>query len=88
MSATVHLPHWGRLEFRQGSYRFPAMRVNSALYFSKLVAEVRGQNWSSAGRLCLAPAVAVASVVRRALNSGVQYATPNGASLRHLKSLS
>jgi hypothetical protein len=88
MSATVHLPRWGRLEFRQGSYRFPAVRVNSALYFSKLVAEVRGQNWSSAGRLCLAPAVAVASVVRRALGSGAQYATPNGASLRHLRSLS
>lgn len=92
LSATVHLPRWGRLEFRQGSYRFPVVRVNGALYFARLVAEVRGHNWSSAGRLCLAPAVAVVGVVRRALGSGVQYAAPNGASrppaARHLNSLS
>jgi hypothetical protein len=90
--ATVHLPRWGRLEFRQGSYRFPVVRVNGALYFAKLVAEVRGHNWSSAGRLCLAPAVAVAGVVRRALGTGVWSNTPNGASqppaTRHLNSLS
>ena len=83
---------WGRLEFRRGSYRFPTLRVNGALYLAKLDAEVRERNWSAAGRLCLAPAIAIGSLVRRAMHAGLrQVAAPRETrpqAARHLNSLS
>jgi len=86
-------PHrWGRLEFRGSSYRFPAVRVNGALYVAKLRADVREHNWAGAGRLCLAPAVAAASLTRRVLNLAVRYVGPRDEprplAARHLNSLS
>jgi hypothetical protein len=62
---------WGRVEFRAGAYRFPVIRANRALYFAKLAADARRHNWRSAGRVSLAPAVAVAGLVRRVIRAGM-----------------
>lgn len=79
---------WGRLEFRGGTYRFPALRVNSALYLSKLGTAVRNRSWDVAARLSLAPALAVTSVVRGSLRTGLRAVTPRRGSralaARHL----
>jgi hypothetical protein len=92
MTLRARSHRWGRLAFRKSSYRFPAVRVNSALYLAKLGAEVRGHNWSGAGRLCLASVVAIASMARKALHAGVRYVGPRDdprpLAARHLSSLS
>jgi hypothetical protein len=56
---------WGRVEFRDGYYRFPTLAVAGRLYARKLVAAVAGGNWESAGRICLLPLVGAATALRR-----------------------
>ena len=90
MPAALTAPghRWGRLEFRGGTYRFPTVWVNTALYVSKLGHAVRKRSWDVAARLSLAPAVAVASVVRGSLRTGLRAVTPGRRSraraARHL----
>jgi len=56
---------WGRIEFRGGSYRFPALRVNARLYARRFTSGVASERWETVGRLGLAPVVAAAALVRR-----------------------
>ena len=55
---------WGAVEFRNGCYRFPALRVNGRLYLRKLATKVAGGSWDAAGRLCLVPVLGAAAGVR------------------------
>jgi hypothetical protein len=56
---------WGRVEFRDGYYRFPTLAVAGWLYTRKFAAAVAGGNWESAGRLCLLPLLGLASALVR-----------------------
>jgi Uncharacterised nucleotidyltransferase len=56
---------WGRVEFRDGYYRFPSLVVAGRLYARKFVAAVADGNWESAGRLCLLPLVGLAWALGR-----------------------
>jgi hypothetical protein len=64
---TLRIDGWGRVDFRDGAFRFPAFRVSGRLYARQLVANVRSGRWGSAGRLCLLPFVAAAALARRAV---------------------
>jgi len=69
------LPRWlrdelrtdgcGRVEFREGVYRFPRVRVAGRIYLGKVRAAVRSGNWDGASRLCLLPLVTAAAVLGR-----------------------
>ena len=52
------LAGWGRVEFRQGGYRFPLFRVNRRLYLEQLGTRMADADWAGAGRLGLIPVVA------------------------------
>lgn len=56
---------WGRVEFRAGAYRVAALWVGGRLYARKLASQVASRNWLGAGRVCLLPLVAGATVLRR-----------------------
>jgi hypothetical protein len=60
---------WGRVEFRQGGYRFPILRVNGRLYLDQFRARIARGDWAGAGRLCLIPIVAAVRVFRRLAGS-------------------
>ncbi|HEV2766020.1 MAG TPA: nucleotidyltransferase family protein [Pyrinomonadaceae bacterium] len=55
----------GRVEFREGVYRFPRLRVAGRIYVDKVRAAVRSGNWEGASRLCLLPVLTVAAALRR-----------------------
>ena len=56
----------GRVEFRDGVYRFPRLRVAARVYAGKVRAALRSGNWEGASRLCLMPFVTAAAALRRA----------------------
>lgn len=56
---------WGRVEFRAGAYRVAAVWVGGRLYARKLASQVASRNWMGAGRVCLLPLVAGATLLRR-----------------------
>lgn len=64
VAARLSLAGWGRLEFRGGFYRYPVVRVSARVYPPILSAQLRGGNWSAAGRLCLVPFLGMASAIR------------------------
>lgn len=59
-------PRWGRAEFRDGAFHFPAVRVSGELYARAFRAALSQRRWSGAGRLLLLPFVAAAALGRRA----------------------
>jgi hypothetical protein len=61
---------WGRIAFRQGSFRFPTARVTGRLYLAQLRAEVAAGDWEAAGRLLLLPLIAVPAAWRRLARAG------------------
>jgi hypothetical protein len=61
---------WGRVEFRQGSYRFPTARVTGRLYLAQLRAELAAGDWEGAARLCLLPLIAVPAAWWRLARGG------------------
>jgi hypothetical protein len=56
---------WGRVQFRDGYYRYPVLAVSGRLYVRKLAAMAANGNWESAGRLCLLPLLGLVSVLGR-----------------------
>ncbi|MBI4419640.1 MAG: nucleotidyltransferase family protein, partial [Gemmatimonadetes bacterium] len=65
VSDALRLGGWGRVEFKNGAFRFPALRVNSRVYGRQFSADLRSGRWTSAARLCLLPLVAAAAGLRR-----------------------
>jgi len=73
---SLPLAGWGRLEFRDGYYRFPTLRASARIYARKLGADLAAANWESAGRLCLLPVVAAAAILHpRRLSAGASPPT-------------
>ena len=62
-----HLPlgGWGSIEFRDGRYRFPALRVNVRLSVGALEAKLARRDWAGAARLSLVPLIGVATTLGR-----------------------
>jgi len=62
-----HLPlrGWGTIEFRDGRYRFPALRVNVRLSVGGLEAKLARRDWAGAARLSLVPLLGVATTLGR-----------------------
>jgi len=56
---------WGHVAFRNGSYRFPTLRVGGWLYLRKLGVKLASGSWDAAGRLCLIPVLGAAAGMRR-----------------------
>lgn len=48
----------GQAAFREGAFRFPALRVSARVYAHEFLFDVRAGRWDSALRLCLVPLVA------------------------------
>ena len=64
---------WGRVQLRDGQYRFPATRVTGGLYLREFVADVAAGNWEAASRLFFLPVLAASASVQRLTH------TPAGA---------
>jgi hypothetical protein len=62
-----HLPlrGWGTIEFRDGRYRFPALRVNLRLSLAALEGKLARRDWAGAARLSLVPLLGVATTLGR-----------------------
>lgn len=78
VACSVPLGGWGRIEYRDGGYRFPIIRANSRLYWRQFWARIAGADWAGAGRLCLAPLVAAARAGRRLARRNQPVAPPQG----------
>lgn len=63
------LEGWGRVEFRDGGYRFSVARVNGRLYLGQIARRLARGDMAGAGRVCLIPVVAAQRAVRRATRS-------------------
>lgn len=61
---------WGRVEFRQDSFRFPTTLVTGRLYLQQLRAEVAAGDWEAAARLSLLPVIAVPAAWLRLARGG------------------
>jgi hypothetical protein len=59
---------WGRVEFRDGAYRFHHLRVARKVYLNMFRGALVSGNWKSLSRLCLAPFVAASVVLRKSVN--------------------
>lgn len=57
------LDGWGAVEFRDGRFRFAAMRVNARLSLMAFEAQLARRDWAAAARLSLVPLVAVAGTI-------------------------
>lgn len=55
----------GRVEFRDGFYRFSRLKVAGRVYLDTVRASVRTRNWETARRLCLLPLATVATAFKR-----------------------
>ena len=55
----------GRVEFREGFYRFSRVRVAGRVYLDKVRAAVRTGNWEAASRLCMMPLATLANAFKR-----------------------
>ena len=62
---SLGLHGWGRMAFRDGSYRLPIVRANSRLSWRQLRHRIGRGDWTGAGRLCLLPLVAAARLIGR-----------------------
>lgn len=65
----LHSPRaarWGRADFRDGAFRFPAVRVGGELYARAFRSALTQRRWAGAGRLLLLPLVAAAALGRHA----------------------
>lgn len=69
-----HLPldGWGPVEFRDGRYRFPSIRVNARLSLKALQAKLVRHDWAGAARLSLVPLVGVATALSRLPRRGTR----------------
>lgn len=63
--SSLMLRGWGRIEYRDGGYRFPLARVNGRLYWHQFRHRIGVGDWAGAGRLCLMPIVAGARLIGR-----------------------
>ena len=61
----VPLRGWGTIEFRDGRYRFPALRVNLRLSLGALEGKLAHRDWAGAARLSLVPLLGVATTLGR-----------------------
>jgi hypothetical protein len=61
------LEGWGEIAFADGTYRFPALRVNAKLYWREHWAHVAAGQLAAAARLWLLPLLAVPAVARPAV---------------------
>ena len=59
---------WGRVEFANGAYRFPHLRVARRVYLDMFRSAALSGNWKSLSRLCLTPLVAEAAVARKSVS--------------------
>ena len=59
---------WGRIEFRNGAYRFHHLRVARIVYLNMLGGALLAGNWKSLSRLCLAPFVAASALLRKTVS--------------------
>ncbi len=74
------LEGWGSVQFRDGVYRFPRVRVAS--YINKFRSAVLLGNWNMASRLCILPLLGVDTGYRRlALSFNESRADKEGARL-------
>jgi len=64
------LDGWGEIAFADGTYRFPALRVNAQLYWREYWAHVAAGQLAAAARLWLLPVVAVPSPARAGPGAG------------------
>jgi hypothetical protein len=64
LGKVLALDGWGRVEFRDGYYRFPSVWVAGRLYLKKFCAAARAGDWTGAGRLCLLPLLGLTAVLR------------------------
>lgn len=55
----------GRVEFRGGAFRFPALRVNGRLYIEQITADARAGRWGRIARMCLMAVAGMASQWQR-----------------------
>lgn len=53
------------VEFRDGFYRYPRLRIGSTCYANRFWSALRSENWSAASRLSLLPIIALPQIVRR-----------------------
>ncbi len=79
---SLMLPGWGRIEYRDGGYRFPLVRVNGRLSWRQLRQRIAAGDWAGAGRLCLIPIVAAARLIGRVTRAPEPPAAPGHGVVR------
>jgi hypothetical protein len=67
--SSLMLRGWGRIEYRDGGYRFPLARVNGRLYWHQFRHRIGVGDWAGAGRLCLMPIVAGTRLIGRLIRA-------------------
>jgi hypothetical protein len=60
---------WAQIEFKNGFYRFPRLKVGSRGYVNKFCSAVISENWAVARRLSLLPVLALMTIVRKVRTS-------------------
>ena len=65
LARELRLGAGGRVEFRDGFYRFSRLKVAGRVYLDTVRAAVRTGNWEAARRLCLMPLATVATALKR-----------------------
>lgn len=60
---------WAQIEFKNGFYRFPRLKVGSRGYVNKFCSAVISENWAVARRLSLLPVLALTTIVRKVRTS-------------------
>lgn len=76
--ARLRLDGWGVPAFGAGSYRYPVLRVNVALYRQRLAAALAARHWAVALRLFLVPVIVLDRALRRPFRTPT---SPPGASI-------
>ncbi len=59
----------GLIEFKDGLYRFPRIKVSSRGYANKFCSALLSENWSVASRVSLLPVVVLTTIVRKLRSS-------------------
>jgi putative nucleotidyltransferase-like protein len=65
----VERQKWEQIEFKNGFYRFPRLKVGSRGYVNKFCSAVIAENWAVARRLSLLPVLALTTIVRKVRTS-------------------
>ncbi len=65
----LRFDRWGKVDFEEGAFRFPALRVSGRVYAREFLVHIRSGCWDSAARLCLLPLVAGATLAARSRKS-------------------